>query len=126
MRSITRHLTYANVVATLALVFALSGSAMAAKHYLITSVKQIQPGVLKKLHGANGANGARGPAGLSGLQGAPGAKGADQPESTELATLRGILPYIKFVPAGVGGKPTIQFSGANVQIVSGAGKPSLP
>ena len=123
MRSMTRHLTYANVVATLALVFALSGSAMAANHYLITSTKQIKPSILKKLHGANGA---RGPAGLLGLQGPAGAKGADQPESTELATLRGILPYVKFVAAGVGGKPTIQFTGANVQVVSGAGKTSAP
>jgi hypothetical protein len=34
---IRRHLSYANVVATMALVFAMSGSALAAKHYLITS-----------------------------------------------------------------------------------------
>ena len=122
MRWITRHLTYANVVATLALVFALSGSAMAAKHYLITSTKQIMPSVLKKLHGAKGARGPAGPSGLQGPAGAAGAKGADQPESTELATLRGILPYVRFVPAGVGGKPTIQFTGVNVQVVSGAGK----
>jgi hypothetical protein len=32
-----------------------------------------------------------------------------------------ILPYISFNSAGIGGKPTIQFSGANVQIVSGSG-----
>ena len=106
MKSIARHLTYANVVATLALIFALSGSAMAARHYLVTSTKQIKPSVLKKLHGAKGA---RGPAGASGLQ---GAAGANATESSELATLRGILPYIKFVATGVGGKPTIQFSGA--------------
>src|SRR5262249_342423 len=123
MRWVSRHLTYVNVVATLALVFALGGSAVAAKHYMITSTSQIKPSVLKKLHGAKGA---RGPAGLSGLEGAAGAKGADQPESTELATLRAMLPYIKFVPAGVGGKPTIQFTGVNVQLVSGAGKSWSP
>ena len=33
-----------------------------------------------------------------------------------------ILPYLKFVASGVDGKPTIQVSGANVQILSGAGK----
>jgi hypothetical protein len=32
MNKIQRHLSYANVVATLALVFAMGGSAMAAKH----------------------------------------------------------------------------------------------
>jgi hypothetical protein len=41
--------TYANVVATLALVLAMSGGALAASHYLITSTRQISPRVLKKL-----------------------------------------------------------------------------
>ncbi len=36
--------------------------------------------------------------------------------------LAAILPYEKYVASGVGGKPTIQFSGANVQILSGAGE----
>lgn len=39
----------------------------------------------------------------------------------EQQTLLAILPYIKYEPAGVGGKPTIQVSGANLQILSGAG-----
>ena len=34
-----RHLNYANVTATLALVFAMSGGALAAKHYLVSSPK---------------------------------------------------------------------------------------
>jgi hypothetical protein len=42
-------LSYANVVATLAFVLAMSGGALAATHYLITSTKQISPRVLKKL-----------------------------------------------------------------------------
>jgi hypothetical protein len=42
-------LSYANVVATLALVRAMSGGAIAATHYLITSTKQISPRGLKKL-----------------------------------------------------------------------------
>ena len=41
MNSIRKHLSYANVVATFALVFAMGGSAIATKHYLITSTKQI-------------------------------------------------------------------------------------
>jgi hypothetical protein len=68
------HLTYANVAATLALVFAMGGSAVAATHYLITSTKQISPKVLKELK-KPGANGAAGPAGAAGPQGAAGANG---------------------------------------------------
>jgi hypothetical protein len=44
-----KRFSYANVVATLALVLAMSGGALAASHYLITSTKQISPRVLKKL-----------------------------------------------------------------------------
>jgi hypothetical protein len=43
-------------------------------------------------------------------------------EEAEQQKLLAILPHIKYVEAGVGGKPTIQFSGVNVQVVSGAGK----
>jgi len=77
-----RHLTYANVVATLALVFAMTGGALAAKHYLINSTSQINPKVLKKLHGAKGrtgATGARGAQGLPGASGGPGAEGKQGP-----------------------------------------------
>jgi hypothetical protein len=58
------------VVACLALFFALGGSALAAKKYLITSTSQIKPSVLKSLQGK------RGPAGTPGTPGAPGAAGA--------------------------------------------------
>jgi hypothetical protein len=47
MTSIRRHLSYANVVATFALVFAMSGGALAAQHYLLRSPKQIKPSLLK-------------------------------------------------------------------------------
>jgi len=66
---VRKRITYANVVATLALVFAMSGGALAANHYLISSTKQLSPKVLKKLKGkigksgANGAAGGQGPAG---------------------------------------------------------------
>jgi hypothetical protein len=43
-------------------------------------------------------------------------------ESAEQQTLLSILPHIKYVASGVGGKPTIQVSGVNVQVVNGAGK----
>ncbi len=49
MRTLRRHLSYANVTATLALVFAMSGGALAAKHYLVNSTKQLNPTVIKSL-----------------------------------------------------------------------------
>ncbi len=58
---------------TLALVFAMTGGAYAAKKYLITNTKQISPSVLKQLKGAKGPAGA---AGANGTNGAPGAQGA--------------------------------------------------
>lgn len=74
-----RHLNYANVVATLALVFAMSGGALAAKHYLINSTKQINPKVLKKLKGNAGKTGATGPGGVAGALGKEGAQGKEGP-----------------------------------------------
>jgi hypothetical protein len=68
--------TYANVAATLALVLAMSGGALAAGHYLIHSTKQISPAVLKKLHGARGARGPSGVIGSIGPQGPAGEVGA--------------------------------------------------
>ena len=71
----------ATAIATLALVFAMSGGAYAAGHYLITSTKQISPKVLKSLKGANGkngTNGANGPAGAAGA-GTAGAQGPAGP-----------------------------------------------
>lgn len=55
---------HATVIGYLALFVALAGgTAYAAKHYLITSTKQIKPGVRKALHGATGPTG---PAGATG------------------------------------------------------------
>jgi len=72
MNKLRRHLSYANVVATLALLFAMSGGALAANHYLINSTKQISPKVIKKLKGKHGAKGARGATGATGPQGVTG------------------------------------------------------
>jgi hypothetical protein len=71
--SLGRRFTYANVVATLALVFAMSGGALAASKFLITSTKQIKPSVLKSLKGKAGAQGQAGP------QGSPGPAGKEGP-----------------------------------------------
>ena len=80
MFSMTRRpLTVASLIATVALVFAMSGGAWAAKKYLITSTAQIKPSVLKKLKGKpgkNGTDGAPGPQGPAGQNGAPGKDGA--------------------------------------------------
>ena len=78
MSHILKRLTYANVAVTVALVFAMTGGAYAAKRYLITSTKQIAPQVLKQLKGASGsagAAGAPGPQGPIGKEGAPGKDG---------------------------------------------------
>jgi hypothetical protein len=40
----------------------------------------------------------------------------------EAEKLEKILPYMKYEEKGIDGKPTIQFSGVNVQIVNGEGK----
>jgi hypothetical protein len=68
-----RVLSYANVVATLALVFAIGGgSAYAAKHYLITSTKQIKPSVVTALRRTTAKLGTTGPTGTSGSSGSVG------------------------------------------------------
>jgi Collagen triple helix repeat (20 copies) len=69
------HLSPSAAIATLALVFAMSGGAYAASRYVITSTKQISPKVLKALQGKAGKAGASGPAGAQGPAGAVGAKG---------------------------------------------------
>jgi hypothetical protein len=70
-----RRLSYANVVSTMALVFAMSGGAMAANHYLVTSTKQVSPKVLKALRGKTGKTGSGGLQGATGPQGPPGPAG---------------------------------------------------
>jgi hypothetical protein len=82
-----RHLNYANVVATLALVFAMSGGALAAKHYLINSTKQINPKVLKKLKGNTGKTGKTGATGVAGAVGKEGPAGKQGEPGPLLSTI---------------------------------------
>jgi hypothetical protein len=70
------HLSPTTVIATLALVFAMTGGAYAAKKYLITSTKQISPSVLKSLQGKAGPAGVAGVQGLAGPAGPAGSAGA--------------------------------------------------
>jgi Collagen triple helix repeat (20 copies) len=71
------HLSPATVIAGLALVFAMTGGAYAAKKYLITSTKQISPSVLKALQGKAGVGGAPGAAGVQGSAGPVGPAGTN-------------------------------------------------
>jgi hypothetical protein len=70
------------VIAVIALVMALGGSAVAASRYIITSTSQIKPSVLRSLRAGNGATsstaiaGPQAPAGATGAQGPVGAAGA--------------------------------------------------
>jgi hypothetical protein len=52
MRQIGRHFNLTTVIATFALVFAMSGGALAASRYVISSSKQISPTALDELKGA--------------------------------------------------------------------------
>jgi len=99
--ALERRLTYANVLATLALVFTLSGVAFAAqdqgaraartghsarKHsYVLGSIGQIKPAMLKRLEapGGPGPEGATGETGATGPQGQPGSNAAAGPRGRE-------------------------------------------
>jgi hypothetical protein len=74
-----RHISYANVTATLALLLAMSGGALAANHYLLNSTRQINPKVLKALKGRRGATGKQGVVGLGGAIGPQGVEGPPGP-----------------------------------------------
>lgn len=88
MRAIRQQLTYANVIATLALFLALGGAAFAATQLPRNSVGtgQLKPEAVtagkiakktrNQLKGDRGATGPQGPAGKTGAKGATGATGA--------------------------------------------------
>ncbi len=81
-KELRKRVTFVNVAMTLALVFAMSGGAYAAKKFLITSTKQISPSVLKQLKGNAGPAGAQGAPGAPGSNGAPGKDGSPGKDGT--------------------------------------------
>lgn len=103
MRRVRARLTYANVVATLALLFAMSGGALAASHYVISSPKQIKPSVLKKLRGKTGSRGAvgvKGQTGNTGVQGVPGVPGMVGPRGESGPQSLGAIDVDTTTPPG--------------------------
>ena len=87
------------VVAVLALVLAVAGSATAAGHYLIRSKSQIAPSVRKALRGQRGPAGPRGATGKTGPAGpaSPGGLPGTVASGTALAPVA--LPYGGGCPA---------------------------
>jgi hypothetical protein len=79
MRRIPRHINPATAIAVIALVFALSGTAIAARRYLITNPKQISPVVIKQLAKLAGRQAAQGPTGQNGSNGLSGERGPAGP-----------------------------------------------
>src|SRR3712207_5513285 len=74
------------VLGAIAIVIALSGTAVAAKRYVITSSKQIAPKVRKQLTGKQGPAGLPGKTGPQGAPGAPGRDGTNGSNGTNGAT----------------------------------------
>ena len=77
-----KRFTIANMVAVVALVLAMSGGALAASKYLITSTNQISPKVIKKLKGLAGPAGPAGKEGKAGANGTAGTNGTNGTNGT--------------------------------------------
>jgi hypothetical protein len=92
------------IIAVLATMLVMSGSAYAANRYVITSTKQIKPSVLTKLKGNTGKTG---PQGAQGPQGASGATGAQGPQGIPGAGIEGITVRHVTQTTSTGGPYTI-------------------
>ncbi|HLW93799.1 MAG TPA: hypothetical protein VKS25_00325 [Solirubrobacteraceae bacterium] len=97
--STTSRSRYANVVATLALFLALAGgTAYAARHYLIHSIHQIKPAVVRELRGNRGPSGPRGLRGSRGLTGPAGKTG--KTGATGTTGVSGATGFTATLPSG--------------------------
>ena len=85
---------------------AVTGTAIGATHYIITSLSQISPSVVKQLHGATGP---RGPAGPAGQGSAYVANGSVDPLDTSATTV--VTLTLPKAPAFVQGSVTVTNSG---------------
>jgi hypothetical protein len=87
MKRFIRRPSPSMAVALAALLVAMTGTAISARHYVVTSTHQIAPKVLKKLRGKTGPRGPQGPSGEAGPAG---------PLTTTLPrgqTLRGVFEF---------------------------------
>lgn len=82
-----RRLSPATAISVVALVFAMSGTALATT-YVITSIHQIKPSVVKALRGKKGPKGPQGPTGATGPQGPTGATGPAGPAGASNVVIR--------------------------------------
>jgi hypothetical protein len=103
------------ILSTIAVVFALGGTAIAGS-YVITSKSQIKPSVRKALKGN------RGPRGFTGAQGAQGAAGAPGgPGILSLATVEGAKRT--YAPGEYGPAPTAQCPAGSTVVGTGFNGP---
>jgi hypothetical protein len=127
-------------VVLVAALLTVAGTAMASGGIEVCVPKKQGSAVVTPKHGkctkgfkltSLGAEGKEGKAGLEGKAGAEGKAGKEGKEgpeggtgltSEQRETLKMLLQHIKYIGTGVGGKPTIQFSGVNVQVVNGEGR----
>jgi hypothetical protein len=125
-----RRLTVVGVALAATLLIAASGAWASAATKLCVPKKEGAAVVTPRHHkcsrgftlttlGAEGKEGKEGKPGAAGSEGKPGSTGFT---GSELESLKGLAGHVKVLGAGIDGKPTIQFSGVNVQVVNGEGK----
>ena len=102
-----RHPSPGLVVAIVALVLSLGGTAVAARHYLVTNTKQISPAALKQLTDIAAHKAALQ---ATGAPGAPGAKGSEGPPGPAIVG-----------PAGAKGPEGDPWDGGGWAVVNGDG-----
>jgi hypothetical protein len=71
--------------------------------------------------GAEGTEGREGKAEKEGRENKERPEGGAGFTPEQRQTMQKLLPHIKYIASGVGGKSTIQFSGVNIQVVNGEG-----